>query len=107
MIVHHPAGTKKPEFVNLPGFLRNPGRRAVVRGDRMLSVLPVSFCSFAGDRGTILESRETEDREYRALESITGDNYPRCLLTADPFLQKRNGIIHANLIDFIREGKRF
>ena len=56
---------------------------------------------------TILESKETEDREYRALESIKGDNYPRYLLTADPLLQKRNGIIHANLMDFIREERRF
>ena len=56
---------------------------------------------------TILENRETEDREYRALESIKGDNYPRYLLTTDSFLQKRNGIIHANLIDFIRSGRRF
>ena len=56
---------------------------------------------------TILESRETEDREYRALESIKGDNYPKYLLTTDAFLQKRNGIIHANLIDFIREGRTF
>ena len=56
---------------------------------------------------TILESSETEDREYHALESITGDNYPRYLLTTDAFLQKRNGIVHANLIDFIREGRKF
>ena len=56
---------------------------------------------------TILDSKETEDREYRALESIKGDNYPRYLLTADPLLQKRNGIIHANLMDFIREERRF
>ncbi len=56
---------------------------------------------------TILESRETEDREYRALESIKNDNYPKYLLTTDALLQKRNGIIHANLIDFIREGKTF
>ena len=56
---------------------------------------------------TILGSRETEDREYRALESIKNDNYPKYLLTTDALLQKRNGIIHANLIDFIREGKTF
>jgi predicted AAA+ superfamily ATPase len=56
---------------------------------------------------TILGSRETEDREYRALESIKNDNYPKYLLTTDALLQKRNGIIHANLIDFIREGRTF
>jgi len=36
---------------------------------------------------TILESREAEDREYRALESIKNDNYPKYLLTTDAFLQ--------------------
>jgi len=56
---------------------------------------------------TILESREAEDREYRALESIKNDNYPKYLLTTDALLQKRNGIIHANLIDFIKEGRTF
>ena len=56
---------------------------------------------------TILESKETEDREYRSLENITWDNYPRYLLTTDTLLQKRNGIIHQNLIEFIKEEKDF
>lgn len=56
---------------------------------------------------TILSSRDTEEREYRSLESITWDNYPKYLLTTDTLLQKRNGIIHANLIDFMKEEKKF
>ena len=56
---------------------------------------------------TILASKETEDREYKSLESITQDNYPKYLLTLDKLLQKRNGIIHANLISFIEENKSF
>lgn len=56
---------------------------------------------------TILASKETEDREYRSLEKIIWDNYPKYLLTTDTLLQKRNGIIHANLIDFIENEKRF
>ena len=56
---------------------------------------------------TILASRDTEDREYRALESISGDNYPKYVLTTDTLLQKRNGIIHANLMEFLKSGKRF
>ena len=55
---------------------------------------------------TILESKDTEDREY-TLEQATWDNYPKYLLTADSLLQKRNGIIHVNLINFIKEGKHF
>ena len=56
---------------------------------------------------TILESRETEDREYRSLESITWDNYPRYLLTTDTLLQKRSGIKHLNLIDFLVNDQSF
>ena len=56
---------------------------------------------------TILESKDTEDREYRSLEQVTWDNYPKYLLTTDSLLQKRNGIIHANLVNFIKDGQRF
>lgn len=56
---------------------------------------------------SILESKETEDREYRSLESITWDNYPRYLLTTDALLQKRNGIRHENLLAFIKENRNF
>ena len=56
---------------------------------------------------TILASKETEDREYKSLESITWDNYPRYVLTLDHLLQKRNGIVHANLISFITGNSSF
>lgn len=55
---------------------------------------------------TILQNKETEDREYRSLEMIR-DNYPKYILTADYLLQRRNGIIHANILDFMKEGKSF
>lgn len=53
---------------------------------------------------TIALSRETEDREYRPLEMIK-DNYPKYVMTTDYLLQKRSGIIHANIIDFMQEEK--
>lgn len=56
---------------------------------------------------TILKSKDTEDREYKSLESITWDNYPKYLLTTDTLLQKRNGIIHTNLIEFIKNENKF
>ena len=56
---------------------------------------------------TILSSRETEDREYRALEHIKWDNYPKYVMTTDYLIQKRNGIIHVNLMDFMQEGRGF
>lgn len=55
---------------------------------------------------TIALSRETEDREYRVLESIK-DNYPKYVATTDSLLQKRNGIKNINLIDFMKNGQKF
>ena len=45
---------------------------------------------------TILESKATEDREYKPLECITWDNYPKYILTIDNLLQKRSGNVHYN-----------
>lgn len=56
---------------------------------------------------TILASKETEDREYRSLESIVGDNFPKYVITTDKLLQNRNGISHVNLMDFIINKKDF
>ena len=55
---------------------------------------------------TILASKETEDREYRSLEQIK-DNYPKYVATTDYLLQKRNGIKHINIIDFMKNCERF
>lgn len=55
---------------------------------------------------TILESKATEDREYRSLEQITWDNYPRYVLTTDTLLQKRNGIRHENISSFMESNKQ-
>jgi predicted AAA+ superfamily ATPase len=55
---------------------------------------------------TIALSKDTEDREYRPLESIK-DNYPKYVATVDSLLQKRNGIEHINIVDFMRNGKNF
>jgi hypothetical protein len=52
---------------------------------------------------TMMASRETEDREYAPLERIR-DNYPKYILTRNDPIQKRNGIIHANLPEFMRDG---
>lgn len=54
----------------------------------------------------MLQSRDTENREYRPLESIR-DNYRKYVMTTDYMLQKRNGIMHVNLMDFIGNALRF
>ena len=55
---------------------------------------------------TITASRETEDREYRPLENIR-DNYPKYVITTDFLLQRRNGIQHVNLMEFMKENNDF
>lgn len=53
-----------------------------------------------------LESKKTEDREYTPLVQIK-DNYPKYVLTTDFLIQKRNGIIHANIAEFIKNNLNF
>ncbi len=47
---------------------------------------------------------DTEEREYRPFRKIL-DNYPKYLLTVDQLLQKRDGVIHKNIIDFISKNE--
>jgi predicted AAA+ superfamily ATPase len=39
-------------------------------------------------------------REFGALEKIN-DNYPKYLLTTDSFTQKRGGVIHLNVFNWL------
>lgn len=55
---------------------------------------------------TINESKNTEDREYKPLESIK-DNYPKYVITTDYLLQQRSGINHVNLMEFISNKNTF
>lgn len=47
---------------------------------------------------------ETEEREYKPFTMIK-DNYPKYLLTVDALLQKHDGVIHKNIIDFISKNE--
>lgn len=55
---------------------------------------------------TILNSLETENREYKPLESIK-DNYPKYVITRNDLIQQRNGIIHVNIGKFMIDGNLF
>ncbi len=55
---------------------------------------------------TMMASREIEEREYAPLERIR-DNYPKYLLTRSDPLQNRNGILHRNIPEFMRDGASF
>ncbi len=45
-----------------------------------------------------------EEREYKPFSKIR-DNYPKYLFTLDTLLQKRDGILHMNMIDFIENNR--
>ena len=55
---------------------------------------------------TIMNSIETEDREYRPLESIK-DNYPKYVVTRNDLIQHRSGIVHVNIAPFMKENQLF
>ena len=55
---------------------------------------------------TIMADRATEEREYRPFTQIK-DDYPKYLLTRSDPLQQRDGIIHANIPEFMQEGRAF
>lgn len=55
---------------------------------------------------TIALSEETENREFRPLEQIK-DNYPKYVMTTDYLLQKRNGITHVNILDYMLAENEF
>ncbi len=55
---------------------------------------------------TIYGSEKTENREYKPLEMIK-DNYPKYVITTDVIIQKRNGIKHVNLMEFIKCNQDF
>lgn len=55
---------------------------------------------------TIMNSLETENREFRSLENIK-DGYPKYLVTRNDLIQHRNGIIHVNIAPFMRDKCQF
>jgi len=55
---------------------------------------------------TIMNSLDTEEREYRPLESIR-DNYPKYLLTRNDLIQHRSGIKHYNIAPFMKDNRLF
>jgi len=52
-----------------------------------------------------IASEETELREYRPFTKIR-DGYPRYLITADTFKNKKDGIHHLNIIDVLLENEK-
>lgn len=51
-----------------------------------------------------ISNKDTEEREYRPFYMIK-ELYPRYLFTMDMLLQKRDGVHHVNIVDFIYNNK--
>lgn len=88
------------------GKIGNLGVDFILRKQNLdYSYVQIAMTIFGGEidsKGVNL----TEEREYAPLEKIR-DNYPKYVLTLDNLIQRRNGIIHANLIDFMLSQREF
>ncbi len=93
------------QYVCSKGYEVSIGRVGNLECDFILRKQSMEY-SYVQVAMTILNSEKTEDREYTPLESIR-DNYPKYVVTEDDFIQKRNGIIHVNIGEFMRDGKLF
>ena len=81
------------------------GRIGKLECDFILRDLDMGY-SYVQVAYTIALSRETEDREYHPLEEIR-DNYPKYVATTDYLIQKRSGIHHINLMEFMKTEQHF
>ena len=81
------------------------GRIGKLECDFILRKYPMDY-AYVQVAMTVLSSRETEDREYTPLERIE-DNYPKYIVTRNDLIQKRNGIKHVNMADFMIKGEMF
>ena len=87
------------------GYIVSVGKIGKLECDFILKDNDLNY-SYVQVAYTILASEETEEREYRSLEHIK-DNYPKYIVTTDYLLQKRNGIKHVNIMEFLTKGNKF
>lgn len=92
-------------YARSKGYSISVGRIGKLECDFILRDRDMNY-SYVQIAYTINESKETEDREFRPLEKIK-DNYPKYVMTVDFMLQKRNGVKHVNLLEFMKENMEF
>lgn len=95
-IVYHSARSK--------GYAVSVGRIGRLECDFVLRKSAGDY-SYVQVAMTIAE-RSTEEREFASLERIK-DNYPKYLLTMDRLLQRRSGIKHLNIVEFMANNEGF
>lgn len=92
-------------YAKSKGYEISIGRIGKMECDFILRLHSMEY-SYVQVSMTIMASKETEDREYAPLESIL-DNYPKYILTRNDVIQKRNGILHKNIPEFMAKGEMF
>lgn len=92
-------------YAKSKGYNASVGRIGKFECDFILERNNIEY-SYVQVAMTVLNSKDTEDREYRPLESIR-DNYPKYLLTRNDLIQHRSGIKHVNIAPFLKEARLF
>lgn len=92
-------------YAKSKGYIVSVGRIGKLECDFILRDMSASY-SYVQVAMTIMNSIETENREYTPLEKIM-DNYPKYLITQNDMIQQRNGIKHVNIGAFMKEGSLF
>ena len=92
-------------YARSKGYAASIGKIGNLECDFILRGSDLSY-SYVQVSMTIMDSRKTEDREYRPFEKIR-DNYPKYLITRNDMIQKRDGIIHVNIGPFMKAGTMF
>lgn len=87
------------------GYSISIGRIGKLECDFILRDIAMDY-SYVQVAMTIMNDIKTEDREYAPFEMIH-DNYPKYLLTRNDPIQKRNGIKHVNIPEFMAKGELF
>lgn len=92
-------------YAKSKGYAVSVGRIGKLECDFILRDVSASY-AYVQVAMTIMNSIETENREYAPLEKIM-DNYPKYLITRNDLIQQRNGIKHVNIGSFMKDGKLF
>ena len=92
-------------YARSKGYHVSVGRIGKLECDFILERNNIDY-SYVQVSMTIMDSVDTENREYRPLESIR-DNYPKYLLTRNDLIQHRSGILHYNIAPFMKDNRMF
>lgn len=92
-------------YARSKGYAVSVGRIGKLECDFILRDVSASY-SYVQVAMTIMNSIETENREYAPLEKVK-DNYPKYLVTRNDMIQQRNGIKHVNIGSFMKTGSLF